>query len=237
MATAMDKPALLVLVRHGESLMNIVKKNNIFLPEETAHEVRGLPDHKIPLINRGIWQAETTSSYLREKFGVFDAVYDSGYMRTRQTREGLLKAYTPEEMALMKIRTSHLIRERENGYTFDMTTEEAEMHFPWLKHYFDTFGRFYARPPGGQSQADLCDQVFRFLGLVFKHRAGQKVMAVTHGHTLRAFRFNLEKWTADDYIQSVESGEKFDNCGVTVYRFNENNRRLELETLNQVYWK
>lgn len=233
----MDRPALLVLVRHGESHMNVAKKDNIYVPQDSAGLVKGIPDHKVELTGRGKQQALQTGIYLREKFGTFDVVYDSGYARTRQTREGLLAAYSADELAHTKIRQSHLIRERERGYTFDMTTREAETHFPWLKNYYDTFGHFYARPPGGQSQADLCDQVQRFIGLLFAQRAGEKVLVVTHGHTLRAFRFNLEKWTPEQYDESVNNGCKFDNCGITAYRLNPQTGKLDLECYNEVLWK
>jgi 2,3-bisphosphoglycerate-dependent phosphoglycerate mutase len=168
----MQRPSLLVLVRHGESAMNAAKKENVYLSDDgSAGLLKGVPDHKIPLTLDGLLQAEITGRALRERFGSFDAVYDSGYLRTQQTREKLLIAYPPDELRATKIRESHLLRERERGYTFNMTTEEVDRHFPWLKEYFQTFGYFYSRPPGGQSQADVCDQVYQFLGVLFAHRA------------------------------------------------------------------
>ena len=35
------------------------------------------------------------------------------------------------------------------------TKEEAEKSFPWLREYWETFGGFFARPPGGESLADV----------------------------------------------------------------------------------
>ena len=46
----MVRPALLVLVRHGESARNVVKKDNRFyLDDEARKSLKGVPDHRIPL--------------------------------------------------------------------------------------------------------------------------------------------------------------------------------------------
>jgi 2,3-bisphosphoglycerate-dependent phosphoglycerate mutase len=231
------RPELLVLVRHGESVINVVKKNSRFLPaDESAAIMRGVPDHRIPLTTRGARQAELTSFYLRRHIGEFHVAYDSGYLRTAQTRAGLLSTYAPEELERMKLRTSHLIHERLSGYAYDMTEAQMTEHFPWFQAHWEMFGPFYATPPGGESQETVCDRVYRFNGLLFEQRRGQKVLVATHGGTLRAFRFNLEHWSAEEYMRRyMEDPPK--NCGVTVYRFSPRTGRLELEMYNQTYWK
>ena len=52
-----------------------------------------------------------------------------------------------------------------------------------------------ARPPGGESLADVTGRVHEFLNALFRDHAGQKIMIVTHAGTLRCFRFLLEGWT------------------------------------------
>ena len=51
-----------------------------------------------------------------------------------------------------------------------------------------------ARPPGGESLADVVARVHTFLGTLFRDRGGQKILVVTHGGTIRCFRFLLERW-------------------------------------------
>jgi broad specificity phosphatase PhoE len=75
-----------------------------------------------------------------------------------------------------------------------MTEAEAEAAFPWLEEYWRTFGGFMARPPGGESLADVVGRVHMFLDVLFRDRIGQKVLVVTHGGTIRCFRFALERW-------------------------------------------
>ena len=236
----MQRPALLVIVRHAESSRNLVKKDNVYMPDdESASLVVGVPDHKIPITEVGHRQARETGAALREQFGVFDVVYDSGYLRSKETLDEILKAYSEEESRHMRRRTSHLLRERDSGYTYDMTTDEVDQYFPYFRAYWKQFGYFYARPPGGESQSDVCERVYRFVGILFKQRPGKRVLIVTHGGTSRALRFNLEKWTADDYEKDSDSGKRhaLPNCGLIVYRYDESTGRLELEECGNTYWK
>jgi broad specificity phosphatase PhoE len=71
-----------------------------------------------------------TGPALRERYGVPDYLYHSGYVRTRQTAEGILQAFTSEERACIQVRKNHFLRERDPGFTYDMTKEEAERHSP-----------------------------------------------------------------------------------------------------------
>jgi 2,3-bisphosphoglycerate-dependent phosphoglycerate mutase len=236
-AAEANRPERLVFVRHGESLINVVKKNSRFLPEdESAAIVRGVPDHRIPLSDRGRRQAELTSPHLRKIFGAFDVVYDSGYLRTIETRQGLLSSYSLEEQAKMKIRTSHFIHERNSGYAYDMTEAEVARHFPYLAAYWDMVGPFYAVPPGGESQEQVCERVYHFIGTLFEQRRGKNVLIVTHGGTLRAFRFNLERWTAEEYMRRYMDDPPH-NCGITTYAFKPESGRLELVSYNQTFWE
>jgi broad specificity phosphatase PhoE len=234
----MDRPSLVVLVRHAESLRNRVKKNNKYLPkDESSAIIRGVPDHRIPITEFGIQQSVITGVKIRERFGVFDVAYKSGYLRTEQTLDGILSAYTDEERAQTKIRVSDFIRERRAGYTYDMTTEEAQAAFPYLDECWERDGPFYAVPPGGESQNDVCRITFHFVGLLKRQRPGKKVLVVLHGGSKWGVRYNVEGWTPDEYIHRYEHDPRPENCGVTTYRYSEKTGRLELEDYNVVYWK
>jgi broad specificity phosphatase PhoE len=231
---APGRPALLVLVRHGESARNVAKKaNRFFLDEESRKAVQGIADWDVPLTAHGERQSAAAGRMVRGCFGVFDYVYHSGYRRTADTAAGILSAYTDKERAAMKLRAHAFIRERDAGYTYDMTTAEAERAFPWLQEYWDTHGPWYARPPGGESLADVAQRVYLFLNMLFRDRAGQRVLVATHGGTLRAFRSLLERWPVED-IPILLKDCKTPNCGVTVYRLDTTAGRLTLEDLNLI---
>jgi broad specificity phosphatase PhoE len=87
----MNRPALLVLVRHGQSERNVVKKRNRFyLDEESRKAVKGIPDHRITLTAEGHRRAVETGHALRDQFGAFDYVFHSGCTRAIQTPRGSL---------------------------------------------------------------------------------------------------------------------------------------------------
>ena len=231
------RPSLLVLVRHAESARNVAKKGNrFFLNDEARKTVQGVPDHHVPITDEGRRQAQLTGRALRSDFGAFDYVYHSGYRRTQETVEHLLAAYPEAERKFMRVRHHLFLRERDAGWTYDMTTTEAEAAFPWLHDYWDTFGRFFARPPGGESLAEVAARVYLFLGMLFRDRSQQRVLVVSHAGTLRVFRYLLERWTHDEFIERWDS-EHVPNCAVTTYAFDAGAGRLLLRTLNVVHWQ
>ena len=208
---------LLVLVRHGESQRNVAKKHNrFFLDDEARRPIRGIPDHLVGLTERGWEQARATGAAIRDRFGTFDRVYHSGYRRTVQTTEAILDAYSPDARGAMKV-THHLfIRERDQGHAYDMTDAEANAAFPWLQDYWNTFGPFFARPPGGESLAQMCERVYTFLQKLGRQFAGKRVMLVTHGGTIWCCRYVLEGWTYEEAERRFRI-EHIPNASVTSY--------------------
>jgi broad specificity phosphatase PhoE len=234
--TELRRPRRLVLIRHAESERNKAKKGSIyFVDDEARQRIRGIPDNKIPITPEGHRQARETGAQLRKQFGTPDYIYHSGYLRTEQTMEEILAAYPHEERAQIAIRMSPFIRERDSGYGYDMTTEEAAAAFPWLEEHWKTFGPFFARPPGGESLADTVNRVNTFLNMIFRDRAGQTVFVVSHGGTLRCLRFLLEKWTYEKLLVKPD-GDSPHNCGVTDYEYDRKQKKLILRHFNIVHW-
>ena len=232
-----QRPALLAIVRHAESERNKIKMGKTYFADEYARKaIKGIPDHKIALTPAGIKQAKETGKALYKRFGSFDYVYHSGYLRTQQTLENILLAWPKKEREKIKIRSNPFVRERDPGYTYDMTQKEAESYFPWLKEYWQTFGGFFGRPAGGESLAQVVERVHLFLNMIFKDRAGQKVLIITHGGTIRCFRFLLEHWNYEKAL-AWPLGEHPKNCGLTLYEFNKKENRLILNEYNTTYWE
>ncbi len=108
-----------------------------------------------------------------------------------------------------------------------MTTAEVNLAFPWLQEYWETSGRFFARPPGAESLADVAQRVYKFLGMLFRDRASQRVIVVSHGGTMRMFRFWLERWCYEEVLDRWTT-EPIRNCGVITYRYSPEAGRLVL---------
>ena len=230
-----SRPALLVLVRHGESQRNVAKKRNrFFLDDEARRPLQGIPDHRVGLTERGWRQARETGVALRQRFGVFDQVYHSGYQRAVETTTALLAGYEPADRERMRVRHHLFIRERDQGYAYDMTDSEAREAFPWLQDYWNTFGPFFARPPGGESLAQVCERVYSFLQKLARTMEGKRVLLVTHGGTIWCCRYVLERWTYDEAERRFAT-EHIRNCSVTHYELESG--RLSLRAAGVVHWE
>jgi len=231
---AIGRPTTLVLIRHAESARNKVKKGNVYFPDEESRAgLRGIPDHLIRLTDHGYIQASQAGPELKKLVGVPDYIYHSGYMRTVQTMNGILEAYSSKELGKIRIRSNPFIRERDPGHAYDMTDAEVKKHFPYLAEYWKTFGCFFARPPGGESLADVCKRVYLFLNMLFRDRSGKTIVVVTHCGTIRCFRFLLEHW---DYKRALSwpDGKSPKNCGMTIYRYDKTETRLVLKEYDRV---
>jgi broad specificity phosphatase PhoE len=237
MEEKIKRPNLLVLVRHAESKRNAVKKGTTYFADEYARaQVKGIRDDRIPITDLGWQQSKETGIFLREKFGIFDYVYNSGYLRTVQTMNGILEAYSAKELRKTKICENHFIRERHAGYTYDMTEQEAEKHFPYLKEYWQTHGGYIATPVGGESLATVVERVYMFINMLIRDRADKKILVVTHGGTLRCFRKILEHWDYDQ-AESWAPGESPKNCSITVYKYDKEKGSLKLDEHNTIAYK
>lgn len=227
----MNRPKQLVLLRHAESARNVAKPSVYFADEYARKHIKGIPDYEIPITDEGEIHARKTGEFLRKKFGVFDYIYHSGYKRTKDTMLAALSAYPKDEVQKMSIRHDLFIRERDPGYAYDMTQAEAEAAFPWLKEYWNTYGGFFAHPVGGESIAKMCERVYQFLGMLYADHQNEKILVVTHGGTIRAFRFLLEHWNYEQAIQWPE-GSAPKNCSMTVYNYDEKSKHLLLSDYN-----
>ncbi len=124
--------------------------------------------------------------------------FDSGYSRTIETLDRILAAFTLDPQAGGRRRSHLALRGRDPGYTFQMTITQVATYFPWYLEYEAAAGPFYARPPGGESVAEVCSRVQSFLRSLRRARKDQRVLVVAHGHILRAFRFWLERMSPAD---------------------------------------
>lgn len=216
----MSSPQLLVVLRHAESARNAAKTGKIFFNDaDQIDELRTVPDHENPVTEAGIGKARDAGRQLRDTFGSFDVVMHSGYRRTLETMAALLEAWTDSERASMQIAHHLLLRERDGGYAFNFTETQAATAFPWLQEYWRVNGPFFSRPPGGESLADVAQRVHQFLESSAAPLDGKRVLLVTHGGTLRMFRYWLEGWTYEAAANNWHN-TPVPNCSYVAYERN-----------------
>ncbi|MBX4909629.1 MULTISPECIES: phosphoglycerate mutase family protein [Rhizobium] len=197
----------LFLVRHGESLGNI---------NEQAYRQFG--DHNVPLTEWGYRQAAEAgaviASYLRglpsEGFQKLHIWY-SPFLRTRQSKDALLEVL-PENF-VGDVREDYLLREQDFGlFTEIYDHAEQKQKFPeefekWAR-LRNNSGKFYARPPDGESRADVAQRVRLFLQTVMREAetGDHNVAIVGHGVTNRAVEMNFLHHSVDWFERSDNPG-------------------------------
>lgn len=213
----------LVFVRHGQSVRNMVEDNALqslscsyFQNEADRQRGGAFEDRVIPLTEKGLEQARKTGKVLKETFGIFSHVIHSGYVRTIQTTQGILEAYTEEERRQMTLMESLLIRERDPGYCHNMTIEEVKKNFSWMEKYWTAGEAFFRVPIGGESVAQMCSgRLLLFLNSL-KFMNASKVLVVSHGRSILGMRYLLEKWSYEKINHALKH-ENPPNCAVTEY--------------------
>lgn len=232
----------LVLVRHGESVRNLVEEGqrcmHFYRNKEDRRRVGVSSDQLIPLTKKGLEQAKKTGEALRDKFGRFDLVVNSGYVRTRQTTVKILEAYPPQQRLAMPVWESHLIRERDPGLFYSWTEAEVKKHFPWFLDYWHSTDTIFRTPPGGESLIQMCSgRLHLFLRELEDQMSGVyngRILAVAHGRVILGLRFLLERWSYERFSEEVENNTS-PNGAITVYQFDQLRDCWRLDFANKVF--
>jgi broad specificity phosphatase PhoE len=205
--------AELVLVRHGESIGNLAA---------AAAGEKGLArldldyrDPDTPLSDNGVEQARALGRHLAglpadERPEV---VLGSPYVRASSTMEHALDGWEPSPRPVLDER----LRERDLGLFDGMTGQGIKDTYPEEAARRSAMGKFYYRPPGGESWTDVVLRVRSLLTDLRTERAGQRVWVFTHQAVIMAFRFLLESLTEQELLR-IDGSTPLGNCSLTVYR-------------------
>jgi broad specificity phosphatase PhoE len=194
-------PALIVLVRHAESVGNTMTAD-----ERAKHPVSSCHYSITP---RGIAQAQQTGAYVRERFGEFDAYYSSYYTRTRETFAHLYPTVTPI--------VDPRLAEAQRGIYHINTTAEIEKHYPGELLRKEQEGKYHYRPPGGENWPDIELRIRSFLETLREEHAGQRVLLVIHGHWLVLFQRLVQNLSIEEAFRRYEIEGPAENASVTVF--------------------
>jgi 2,3-bisphosphoglycerate-dependent phosphoglycerate mutase len=225
-------PEVLWVVRHGESAGNVARD---------AAEAQGLEridiaerDMDVPLSDTGHRQAEALGRW----FGAQpdDArptvVWTSPYLRARQTAEEVLAGAGLEVPVVVDER----LREREFGVLDGLTRKGITARFPDESERRTRLGKFYHRPPGGESWSDVLLRLRGALDAVRQDAAGERVLLVAHQVVVLLVRYVLEGMTEQDVLE-VDRQAEVANCSLTRYRHDPSvgvHGGLRLEAYNEV---
>jgi broad specificity phosphatase PhoE len=213
-----DWPQALWLVRHGESTGNVAAErahrdgqNTIDIAERDAD---------VGLTRTGTEQARAVGAYLA---GIPDDLRPtralfSPYRRAAQT--GSVALQSLKEAGDVPITIDERLRDRELGLLDRLTQQGIAALHPDQADARRRLGKFYHRPPGGESWADVA---LRLRGVVQTLRtdyASERVIIFTHDLVVMLFRYLLEGL---DEASLLEIGRRTSvvNGGVTLYEAQE----------------
>ena len=215
---ALRWPERLYLVRHGQSAGNVARD---------AASAAGLPlidiaerDMDVPLSELGVEQSRSVGHWFRE---LADdrrptTVLVSPYVRARQTARYMADAggIAPEASWIVDER----LREREFGILDRLTSAGIAGQFPEQAEARRRIGKFYHRPPGGESWCDVILRLRSAVDSISLHHAGpgSRVLIVAHQVVVLCLRYLVEEMTEEE-ILAIDREADVANCGVTEYEF------------------
>jgi broad specificity phosphatase PhoE len=218
-------PDHLVIVRHGQSERNLAKDR---AKEDRTLEVWSdhVRDVDTPLTALGVEQATATGRFLRDKFR-FDMIFSSPYLRTIQTAQHITAQMFTEPPIIDEER----IREIEFGVLDGLTRDGIQKFYPLEFARKEREGKYWYRPPGGESRPDVALRVHSFLGTLTREYRRKSVLVVCHSVVVLIFRRLLERWDEAQYMK-VDSEDDVLNCSITAYRYDAEKHKLLLDCFN-----
>jgi 2,3-bisphosphoglycerate-dependent phosphoglycerate mutase len=139
----------------------------------------------------------------------------SPYVRARQTTTLIAEAahlHAPSAV----LRVDERLREKEFGILNRLTKAGITAQFPREAELRSKIGKFYYRPPGGESWCDVILRLRSVLDHVQLQFAGERVVIVSHQVVVLCLRYVLEEMT-EQQILDIDADKDVANCSLTEY--------------------
>ena len=223
-----DLPSALWLVRHGESAGNVARERAYASGAERI-EIEAAREVEVPLSALGERQAAALGRWIG---GLPEAerpevVLTSPYLRARRTAEIVLATARLDGALIVDER----LRERELGVFDRLTRLGIEKLFPQEAAQRRAVGKFYYRPPGGESWCDVILRLRSVVESLRREQSGQRVLVACHSAVVLCFRCLLERMT-EEQILAIDAAADVANCSLAAYQLS--GGALELRRFNFV---
>jgi len=110
------------------------------------------------------------------------------------------------------------LREKEFGILDRLTTFGISRHHPALYEQRKHVGKFYFRPPGGESWCDVILRLRSVIDTITREHRGERLLIASHQVVVNCFRYLLERLD-ERTILAIDAEQDVPNCSVTSYRF------------------
>jgi len=228
-------PDVLWIVRHGESAGNVARDAAI-AAELPIIDIASR-DVDVPLSARG----EDQATALGQWFGQLPAnehptvVFTSPYLRARHTADLLITAAQLDRDNLIEVVDKRL-REKEFGVLDRLTSFGISAQYPEQAEFRRILGKFYHRPPGGESWCDVILRLRSVIDMLTRDYRHERILIVCHTVVVLCLRYLLERMT-EEQILAIDRAEEIANCSVTSYVFDpklDKHGQLALQRFNFV---
>ncbi|WP_127143782.1 2,3-bisphosphoglycerate-dependent phosphoglycerate mutase [Pelagibacterium montanilacus] len=182
----------LILVRHGQSEWNL---KNLF----TGWRDPGLTEV-------GIEEARKAGKALKARAIVPDAYYTSALTRAQRTLDLMVEEMGIDNLTIVR---NQALNERDYGDLSGLNKDDAREK--WGDEQVHIWRRSYdTPPPGGESLKDTAARVLPYYEaeILPRVKAGETVLVVAHGNSLRALVMVLEGLGEDEILaREIATGD------------------------------
>ena len=208
-------PQWLYVVRHGQSAGNVARER----AEAAGHHLIDIAarDMDVPLSPLGEQQADAVGRWFGEVPAAQqpNVVLCSPYVRAQATAERLLAGAGIARESITFERDERL-REKEFGILDRLTVLGIRQKFPELAEQRAHVGKFYFRPPGGESWCDVILRLRSVIEMITREHRRERVLVVAHQVTVNCMRYLIE-CKSEAEILDIDRQADVPNCGVTAY--------------------
>ena len=207
-------PQTLWIVRHGQSAGNVARD----IAEASGLHIIDIADRDIDVQLSGLGRDQSQS--LGRWFAALERdlqpqlLLCSPYLRAQETARLILEhgglAHT------VKLRTDERLREKEFGILDRLTNFGISVRHPELSHQRSHVGKFYFRPPGGESWCDVILRLRSLLEMMVREHAGLRILIVAHQVVVNCMRYLIEEMDESE-ILGIDRLGNIPNCSITSY--------------------
>jgi broad specificity phosphatase PhoE len=210
-------PDTIWLVRHGESAGNVARDAAVAAKQpRIAIETR---DVDTPLSSLGHEQAAALGRWFAQ---LHDdrrptVLLSSPYVRARLTAQKVidLGGVAPEARLVV---ADERLREKEFGILDRLTKFGIAEKYPDLAEQREHVGKFYFRPPGGESWCDVILRLRNVIDTISREYRRERVLIVAHQVIVNCFRYLFERLD-ERRILEIDQQQDVPNCSITSYEF------------------
>jgi broad specificity phosphatase PhoE len=221
-------PRTLLLVRHAESQGNLADQQ---AQDSGADRLDiDVRDPDVELSELGERQAAALGKWLADQPPEQrpERLLTSPYTRAARTAE-IAVEHAGFDVEVVR---DERLRERDLGAFDGFTGRGIREEFPDEATRRKHLGKFYYRPPSGESWADVALRVRSLTEMLEQRYADERVMVVTHQAVIMLFRYVLESMTEAEVLE-IDGREQVANAAVSRYEL-DSSGRLALQSFNEI---